>query len=722
MKHTLTAAALLAGLTSAALAEGPMLIINEDNDHYFKKRPELMTVAALQAYIDQFAGTKVTHFFMCPNGQRTSYRSSVHEAIWDEVGGAMPTNVWCRNAKLLHDRGIDPYRVWISRCREKGISPWITMRMNDVHFVTTTNYFRNTNYWRNHPELWRVPHATSGNWTDYAFDYSKAEVRAYHLALVRELLERYDTDGLELDWMRFGYHLTPGKEKEQAFILTDFTRQVRQLADAAALTRGHAIRLAARIPSHPDAAAGLGMDGLAWARQGLTDVLVVSPFFSTSDFDIPVELWRERLGALAAKIPVVPAIDNGTSSYPGAPRLENDLAMYYGWAAALRHRGAESFYLFNTVYHPLDKPSYRPLIEKGLEAEKLQKSLRRFPVAYRDTVPKGFANGAQLPRTTDRTAAFTIPIGKKPSTGKIAVVIGLADKPGVRDTVLAARLNGEAAAFVTDLAAPQKYGGKTARALRFDFTSEACCDGANDVEVVPVTGATQQIVWAEIEVEPMAGYRLVWQDEFNGTTDDLAAKWNFQNGPSGHILCSRWRENAVETNGLCRLLNKKETRGGQAWTSASLWTKQAFSCGYFECRYRYGAATGLNNSFWLMTQGGTTNTPGRFEIDINEGHHPNSVNMNIHNWSGEHWSASKSWKAKGHDLSQEFHVYGLEWNENELVWFFDGQEIRRETNVLCHGPAPVLLSSAVIRWAGEVSDRIDGTSMDVDYVRVYQRR
>lgn len=37
------------------------------------------------------------------------------------------------------------------------------------------------------------------------------------------------------------------------------------------------------------------------------------------------------------------------------------------------------------------------------------------------------------------------------------------------------------------------------------------------------------------------------------------------------------------------------------------------------------------------------------------------------------------------------------------------------------GKAPVLLSLAVIKWAGAVTDAIDGASMDVDYVRVWQR-
>lgn len=257
-----------------------------------------------------------------------------------------------------------------------------------------------------------------------------------------------------------------------------------------------------------------------------------------------------------------------------------------------------------------------------------------------------------------------------------------------------------------------------------DIQSVRCrCRVAALIASLGVTaGAPPQPARAEAEAGPLAGKQLVWEETFDGCVSSLDARWSFQNGPSGHILCSRWRDNVAVSNGVCRLLNKKETRAGQAWTSASLWTKQPFQYGYFECRYRYGASTGLNNSFWLMTLGGTTNTPGRFEIDINEGHSPNEVNMNIHNWSGKHGSKSKTWKADGRDLTKEWHVYGLDWSEKALVWYFDGQEIRRETNAICHRPAPVLLSSAVIKWAGPVTDAIDGTSMDVDYVRVYQTR
>ncbi len=73
-------------------------------------------------------------------------------------------------------------------------------------------------------------------------------------------------------------------------------------------------------------------------------------------------------------------------------------------------------------------------------------------------------------------------------------------------------------------------------------------------------------------------------------------------------------------------------------------------------------------------------------------------------------------------LGKRFHTFGLLWTEQELVWYFEGEEIRREPNPFAHAEAAVYLSSAVMQWAGPVTGAIDGTSMDVEYVRIWQRQ
>jgi len=106
-----------------------MLILNEDNSHFFGSRPpEAMTAAGLNAFIDPYAGSAVTHLFLSPNSMRASFRSRTREAIWDPVEGVEPDHLWPKNARRLHDAGLDPYSVWIQRARAKGISPWLSKR------------------------------------------------------------------------------------------------------------------------------------------------------------------------------------------------------------------------------------------------------------------------------------------------------------------------------------------------------------------------------------------------------------------------------------------------------------------------------------------------------------------------------------------------------------------------------------------------------------------
>ncbi|MDR2704261.1 MAG: hypothetical protein LBC02_00640, partial [Planctomycetaceae bacterium] len=127
-----------------------MLIINEDAWHFFDTRaPEQMTLDGLNAFIDQYAGTKITHLFLNPNAQTARFQSQTRSNAWDTES----KEFWSKNAKLLHERGLDPYKIWIDRCREKKISPWISMRMNDVHYVDKTDHFHHSNFWRNNPSF-----------------------------------------------------------------------------------------------------------------------------------------------------------------------------------------------------------------------------------------------------------------------------------------------------------------------------------------------------------------------------------------------------------------------------------------------------------------------------------------------------------------------------------------------------------------------------------------
>jgi len=380
------------------------------------------------------------------------------------------------------------------------------MRMNDIHDVPNVKSFMHSTFWVNHPEYWRVPNDASGSWVARAFDYAHPEVREHHMAFVRELLARYDPDGLELDWMRFGYHFKDGQGEKGCAILTQFMRDVRTLANEWSEKRGHPIKLSARVPAVPDAAVGLGMDGVTWVREGLVDMLVPTPFWTTSDFDTPIELWRERIGPAAANVVLAAGLEHNLRGFPGGGAVANNLESVRGFAAAQLHRGADQIYLFNFMDSqtiPVTQDEYRVLVEDGLDTETVTSLPRRHVQCFHDTVPPGVSNGAALPAMGHAGAAFRLYTGPAPGTGTVVFLAGLAGgRDGVADATFSVTLNGEPCTAAADHAEPSKFPG-VARAARFNCPLSALKDGYNELRIQqPAEQPAQQLIWAELRINP----------------------------------------------------------------------------------------------------------------------------------------------------------------------------------------------------------------------------
>ena len=215
-------------------------------------------------------------------------------------------------------------------------------------------------------------------------------------------------------------------------------------------------------------------------------------------------------------------------------------------------------------------------------------------------------------------------------------------------------------------------------------------------------------------------WELTFADEFNGDHIDTNVWTVTKNETWGGLQSVRVAENVIVKDGQLQLMVRKEARNGKEWTTAFVDTGTVFrqKYGYWEARYRYAQAPGLNNAFWLHS-GKSTPKEQTFEIDINEGHWPNVLNMTLH--QNELQSLSKRWHAPV-DLGLDWHVYAVDWNEKEIIYYWDGREVGRNPNTNAHLNSAVIFSTAVFPWAGPITDRLDGTSMDVDWVRVWRRR
>jgi hypothetical protein len=417
------------------------IALNEDDSHYFFTRAgQTLDAAKVDSWVDQYAGTAVKELMLCPNAMRASYGSRVWDPIWRGYDPDGPDDQpllastkpedraivrgWIHTAWQLDQAGIDVYARWIRRARECGIAPWVSMRMNDVHNVDDERSYIHSEFWRQNPQLRRVPYRFA-EWVDRAFDYGQPEVRAHHMQLIEELAERYDFDGLELDWMRFGFHFRPGCEAEGAEILTEFTAQVRQLLDAWGSRRGHRIGLSARVPSRPHSAHSLGMDAVTWARRGLLDMLVVTPFWASAETDMPIELWKQLLDGTGVKLAA--GLEVLLRPYAAYPLYQtNSLETVRGAAASFLDRGADRVYLFNYMDSQTaidDLPNYPALLREAGDLATLAGKRRRHVITFADTWAPGEPRASALPvaMNKDQWQAFRVHIGPKPESGSATV-------------------------------------------------------------------------------------------------------------------------------------------------------------------------------------------------------------------------------------------------------------------------------------------------------------
>ena len=478
--------------SALALVLSSILVFNQDDGQFLS---EVRTPQELCGYLDTVLRGKVTHFFMCPNAQRCNIPSDVFEPCWLALE-EKPERIARRGKpwalKTMFDRGIDPYAVWISHCRKKGVSPWITMRMNDVHSVDNPDYGGLSRFWKENPQFRRNPSAPLKNWGEHAFDYSHREVRDFHLAFVRTCLERYDIDGFEADWMRFPLHFRKGREAEDARYLTEFMREVRRLADAAAVRLGHPVLISARVPTDPDGALGIGCDTLTWAKERLVDWIVPCNFLATADMLLPYAEWKKRIHAVNPDVTIVPGLDYAAVKEGGRGIMQPlTAAEYRGFADSVYSEGAPGIYLFNLFVAPKATSAWNPVLSEGLSPAAVAAGERSYYTSYHENSLPG-ERGFQAPVLLNERRELKFRTCA-PLVEGMSVVLHLAFDAAVADDFArSVRLNGVAP--VSHREEPKtawlSEKSKSVFSLRLEFPAEAFKRGMNIVSVPAAQGIT----------------------------------------------------------------------------------------------------------------------------------------------------------------------------------------------------------------------------------------
>jgi beta-glucanase (GH16 family) len=223
-------------------------------------------------------------------------------------------------------------------------------------------------------------------------------------------------------------------------------------------------------------------------------------------------------------------------------------------------------------------------------------------------------------------------------------------------------------------------------------------------------------------------WKRTFADEFNGRQLDRA-KWidsypdnqrTHSNNEQQYYAEDGW----VVGDGRMRFKAEKRSKGGMPYTSGmiSSYGKFAQQYGWFEIRCRVPKGKGMWPAFWLLPDDKTWPP----EIDVLEilGHEPDKVYMTNH-WKTEPGShEGKGDSFKGPDFSAAYHTFAVDWSKDAIVWYVDGVERFRTTDNVPRQPMYILANLAVGGdWPGmpNADTRFPGY-MDIDYIRVYQRR
>lgn len=242
---------------------------------------------------------------------------------------------------------------------------------------------------------------------------------------------------------------------------------------------------------------------------------------------------------------------------------------------------------------------------------------------------------------------------------------------------------------------------------------------------------------------PLPGYTLVWNDEFDDTEIN-SKKWTFQTAGAGWVnhelqnyvadgTTPQGNKTARIEDGVLKITALKED---DKVYSARMYgnRNKGFLYGYVEARIKLPKGKGTWPAFWMMPVN-FTSWPGDGEIDIMEevGADPGKVSSSIHCTAYNHPNKTQ----KTHEMyvasaESDFHIYALEWTKDYIQTYVDGNP---QLTFLNDGKGdkktwpfntafyPILNLAWGGDWGGYkgVDDNALPTTMEVDYVRVFQK-
>jgi beta-glucanase (GH16 family) len=291
--------------------------------------------------------------------------------------------------------------------------------------------------------------------------------------------------------------------------------------------------------------------------------------------------------------------------------------------------------------------------------------------------------------------------------------------------------------------------------LAMEVDRGALAISAISLKMRPPIARTQPIASCNGSFVP-PGYRLVFNDEFQGTALDRSRWFTrfIQGSETGDRLND---ENQIYTDhdthvlggGVLRLVARRRALSqpsGINYESGMIRSDWTVRYGFFEARVRMPGGLGVFPAFWLnsdVSETGRANWPPEIDIFefVNNGKddRPDKIHLGASTVPGMPSAytyvdpgfavAHKDYHAPFR-FDEGWHTIAAEWTPTELSSYVDGLLVARRPYQWRYkdgqlaAPAHILLNLAIGgRWAGRygIDDAAFPQALEVDWIRVYQR-
>ena len=249
---------------------------------------------------------------------------------------------------------------------------------------------------------------------------------------------------------------------------------------------------------------------------------------------------------------------------------------------------------------------------------------------------------------------------------------------------------------------------------------------------LPTTPAGQKL--------DLSDYSLVFCDEFEGDTLNLDVWQHRGVGPRRSGFNAESQAFVRDGNLVIRGEYLTDGEYGEGWYTGAVKLRERYKQGYYEIRCICNDSPSYWSAFWIQADGPYTASisqggVGGAEIDIFEscnygdGKSHNSVTQTIHcagvDGVQDGFQSANLGKFYCNNPYTEYNTYGLEWTEDEYIFYVNGVETVRSSfgNGVSQVPEDIIVSLEIPD--GDSLEGFDketfGTEMIVDYVKIYQK-